>query len=47
MSSRVLSRTNAREISKEELEQIEGGHGCLITACGQVPHFIADDTRCF
>lgn len=42
---RVLSRTNAREVSKEELEQIQGG-SCFITACGAIPHFVADDTRC-
>ncbi len=45
MTTRVLGRTNAREVSKEELEQVQGG-SCFITACGTVPHFVADDTRC-
>ncbi len=45
MTTRVLSRTNAREVSKEELEHIQGG-SCFITACGTIPHVVADDIRC-
>jgi hypothetical protein len=47
MLMRVLNRRGARELTPEELEQIQGGaHTCLITACGVIGHFRADDTRC-
>lgn len=45
MSLRVLNRMGARELTREELDQIRVG-SCLITACGVVPHIRADDTRC-
>ena len=47
MSMRVLNRMGAREITREEIEQIQGAaNTCLITACGVIPHIRADDTRC-
>lgn len=46
MSNRVLSRQGAREVTLEEMDQVRGATGCFITACGAVPHFVADDTRC-
>ncbi len=47
MSMRVLNRRGARELTPEELDEIQGAaNSCLITACGAVGHFRADDTRC-
>ena len=47
MSIRVLNRRGARELSKEEVDAIQGAAStCLITACGVIPHIRADDTRC-
>jgi len=47
MSMRVLNRIGARELTREEVDQIQGGNSsCLITACGVIPHVRADDTRC-
>lgn len=47
MSLRVLTRRGARELTPEEVKEIQAAaNACLITACGVIPHVRADDTRC-
>jgi len=48
MSTRVLNRRGARELTPEEIDQIQGAaNSCRITACNVFGHIInADDTRC-
>ena len=45
MSSRVLIRRGAHELTAEEMDRIAGG-ACFLTVCGVPPHFSQDDVKC-
>ena len=47
MSMRVLNRRGARELTLQELEQIQGGEGLCLTFCHIAPNILVqDDNSC-